>query len=1087
MGAIEDAVDSAAKFIGPFVDKGRKYNGDVPTSSLIQQSLSHLQAINAADLVADPNAPYDASLAGVVYGLLDLIIILAVIPRLSPGVAFSQRPRSVLTAMVTASPDHDMDALAVVIEGVLPILEQKGSGVQPLLSQRILPDIVSALAELSFSPFSSEDAKSKFLPIYKKIMVEIPTSRLLPILTSFLQQPLPEWLKPIISTELSMVPLRQQGVRHTIEFLALSYLSKNSHIPEGASGPQSQIPIPLEAITQASKLLVLPPSGITPNDWIERLAPQLLHLLNGYERKELSRAAGQIIAGGILSKKTTGAPGTIGWKIFVEPIFQRISPKNTQTSVSEDGSKNDVVVGEGDLKPALRQLHNITSSYSHAGLIKRLVTPMLLPLWALLNYAKRRPSLDKEWTALPKSIISRYVELACDAKQIDNVARHIFWDGDTTWTFGPGSEGGVEIRRRTKDQSESTRANIEGILGQIGDLDNRVSLLVSILSEASVPGDVASSVFLSTTKRWLEPPKPAAKSLTDGDFIGDPLLALLDAKLSESLARQFQEHFARSPQHIIELMAQLIENFVEEHKKSLSNASKSRMSQRAMLGNIVRKQATTGEKNEDDAVNEDLVSFALSILNTMLASPDFQKTPLVKKMLLALLPSLAYLSEYRDQTQSPIPSMISNSSTILFQLIAPTTTNSPSTKARLATNEPIDPLAEHRVALRTCLEELQSTDPPNRTWALNTIHSMLNNPAAFPVIDIPSLTHILLSSSLADPESYVHLAAIPVLVTLATRVPKPAVGILVDAFVDVDERSLKLARGKQTEEKEKELRNALNLRLRVGEVLNTFAGSNTLWESHANDGTMYRCAKQITEACLLLSGRRGQRVQTLSMRNEIADSGRRLKEEGEAAWGGPIPNVFEPDGADPQEQADYTTLHKIVNGWENTGIEEDVRMRASALSVLSTLLEHRLEVLRQPLIDASLQMVLLILGMEKEDAKALLRRAGVLVIMGLLRGIDAVIEAGKEGVVALNLKQQQEVERVIRWVKDEDTDELVRDHASSVVEGLETLRLKELYRVRERGLNLDGNLGLEGNLRGLEIQPGEGKKKGQKMMVEEIE
>jgi hypothetical protein len=132
-------------------------------------------------------------------------------------------------------------------------------------------------------------------------------------------------------------------------------------------------------------------------------------------------------------------------------------------------------------------------------------------------------------------------------------------------------------------------------------------------------------------------------------------------------------------------------------------------------------------------------------------------------------------------------------------------------------------------------------------------------------------------------------------------------------------------------------------------------------------------------------------------------------------------------------------------------------------------------------------MVLLILGLEKDDAKALLRRAGVLVIMGLLRGIDAAIEAGKEGMVALNLKQQQEIERVTRWVKDEDTDELVRDHASSVVEGLETLRMKELYRVRERGLNLDGNLGLEGNLRGLEIQPGEGKKKEKRIMVEEIE
>jgi hypothetical protein len=1086
MGAIEDAVDSAANFIGPFVDKSRKYSGDVATSSLVQQSLSHLQAINAADLAADPNAPYDASLAGVVYGLLDLITMLAIIPRLSPGVAFSQRPRSVLTTVIPMLPDRDMDALAIVVEGILPILEQKGSGVQPLLSQRILPDVICALGELSFSPSSSEDHKSRFSPVYKNTMTEIPTSRLLPILTTLLQQPLPEWLKPVISIELSMVPLREQGVRHTIEFLALSYLSKNSHVPEGASGPQSQIPVPLEAITQASKLLVLPPSGIAQDDWIRRLAPQLLHLLDNREGRELSRAAGQIIAGGILSKKTTGAPGTVGWEIFVEPILRMIAPRNVQNMVLDDVARSDVIVKEGDLKSALRRLSTITSSYSHAGLVKRLVSPPLLPLWALLNYAKRRPSLDKEWAVLPKSIISRYIEIGCDAKQIDNVAQHLFWDGDPTWIFGPGSEGGVEIRRRPEDPSKSSMASMEGILGKIRDLDNRVSLLVSLLSEAGVPDDVVGSIFLSATKRWLQPAKPAAKSLTDEDLTGDPLSALVDAKVSESLARQFQEHFARSPQHIIELMGQLIESFVSRHKTASNNAGKLNHSKRAMLGNIVQKKDMEGAEGEDDAVNEDLVSFAISILNTLVASPDFKKTPLITNMLHALLPSLAYLSGSQGQTHSPVPSLIGNSATTLLHLIAPAP-NSPSTATGPKKNATTDVLAEYRATLSSCLVELQSPDPPNRTWALNTVHSMLQNPAAFSVFDIPSLTHRLLSSSLADPESYVHLAAIPVLVTLAVRVPKPVVGILVDAFVDIDEQSLKLAKGKQTDEKEKELRNALDFRLRVGEVLNTFASGNDFWSLHGSGGIRHQCAKQITEACLLLSGRRGHRTHTLSVRNEVADSERILKEEGEAAWGGPIPNIFEPDGADPQEQADYSALHRILSGWENTGVEEDVRIRASALSVLSTLLEHQLELLRQPSTDASLQMVLFILSMERDDAKALLRRAAVLVVMGLLRGIDAGIEAGQEGTVTLNLKQQHEIEKAMRWVKDEDADGLVRDHAASVVEGVETLRMKELYRLRENGMNLGRDLGLEGNLRGLNMQPNAENKERKRMMVEEIE
>ncbi|KAH6861142.1 hypothetical protein BKA58DRAFT_392916 [Alternaria rosae] len=1073
MGAVEDAVDAAANFIGPFVDKNRKYSADVPTDTLVEQALVHLQAINTADLAADPNAPYDASLAGVVYGLVDLITIIAVIPRLSSGVAFSQRPRSVLTAVIFTPPNHNLDALAAVMEAFLPMMEQKGSGVQPLLSQRILPDIISAVAELSYSPTSSETAKSRYSKIYEHIMRDTPTSRLLPILTTFLQQPLPVWLKPAISSELSSVPIRAQGVRHIIEFLSLSYLSKNSHVPQSASGPQSQIPIPLEAVSQASKLLALPPSGISQDEWLVKISPQLLHLLDGSEGKELSRAAGQIIAGGILSKKTTGAPGTVGWDTFAKPLFQAIHPKNTSPSRSEYA-----IVKEGELKTALRRLKTILSSYSHGGLIRRLIHPIILPLWTLLNYAKDRPSLDKEWSMLPSLILSRYMEVACDTKQIDNVATNIFWEGDATWTFGPGSQGGVEIRTRTTDKTGGI-GTMEGIFGRISDLDNRVGVLITLLTEAKVSDDTAGSIFVNATKRWLVPEKPATKTLIDDDSDADPLSALVDAKLSEALAQRFQKHFARSPQHIIDLVAQLIQNHVSEHKARKDKSDKLRTSKRAMLDDIVRKQDMTKENEEGEARDEDLVSFALSILNTLLASSDLKKTPTVIETLHALLPSLAYLS----QSQSSTSSVISNSATTALHLIAPTTTTPSSTG-----KSTIDPLNEHRKTLKTCFAELQSPDPPNRTWALNTVHKLLRNPIAFPAIDIPSLTHTLLSASLADPESYVHLAAIPVLVTLAIRAPKPVVGIIVDAFIDIDERSLKLARGRHTDEKERELRDALDFRLRVGEVLNNFVVEDNFWASPEHGAVLHRCTKQITEACLSLASRRGQRTQTLSARNELADSERKLRDEGEAAWGGPIPNVLEPEGADPQEQAEYEMLQKIVGGWEDTGIEEDVRIRASALSVLSTVMEHRLDVLRQPVVDATLQMVLLVLAMEREDSKALLRRSAVLVIMGLLRAIDARIESGQESVVGLNLKQQEEVERVVKWVRDEDTDELVRDHATNVVEGLETMRMKKLYKIRDEGLRLGPDLGLEGNLRGLDVQPQTGNGEGKtRMIIEEIE
>ncbi|KAI1553246.1 repeatmulti-domain protein [Pyrenophora tritici-repentis] len=1086
MGTIEESVDAAAEFIGPFVDKGRKYSAEVSTDLLVDQALFHLQAINTADLAADPNAPYDASLAGVVNGLLDLITLLGIIPRLSPGVAFSQRPRSTLSAIIYTPPNRSLDLLAKIIECLLSVMRQHGDGVQPLLSQRILPDMISALAELSFSPDSDQDTKNKYTNAYEKIMKDTPTSRLLPILTTFLQQPLPIWFKPVISAELSMVPLRPNGVRHTVEFLSLSYLSKNSQIPQGASGPSSQIPIPLEAVTQASKLLVQPPSGIGLDAWLMKLAPQILHLLDGSEGKELSRAAGQIVAGGILSKRATGAPGSVGWETFVSPLLRTIYPKELENAASNTNDKTKVVVQEADLKIALRRLDAIVFSYSHVGLIKRLISPVLLSLWALLNYTESRPLLNKEWGALANSILSRYMEIACDVNQIDNIATNLFWNGDILWTFGPGSEGGVEIRRRLREKKKDV-GSMESIVEQISNLDDRVSLLVSLLSEAKIPDEVAGSIFLHTTRRWLAPEESTAKSLVDDDPTGDPLAALVDAKLSEALAQRFQKHLARSPQHIIELVAQLIVSSINAHKDRLDKSQKLRTSKRALLGSIVQKQGVSAAEDDSDATDEDLLSFSLGILNMLIASPDFKKTLSVMESLHELIPPLTYLTQPHSQSQLSFSPLISNSATTIIQLIAPMPTVQSSTAGTMP-SKLTDPLAEHRATLKTCLGELQSPEAPNRTWALNMLHTLLKSPIAFRAVDVPSLSHTLLSASLADPESYVHLAAIPVVVTLADRAPKPVVGILVDAFIDIDERSLKLARGKQTEEKENELRNAMDFRLRVGEVLNNFVNEGDIWNSNDRTTMRYKYAKQITEACLSLASRRGQRTQTLLTRTELAEQEKRIREEGEAAWGGPIPNVFDPEDAGSQDKAEYEALQKIVRGWEDTGIEEDVRIRASALSVLSIVFEHRLNVLRQPTVDAGLQVVLLVLTVEREEPKALLRRAAVLAVMGLLRSFDAAIERGQEHEIGLSPKQQEELERVVKWVRDEDGDALVRGHAASVVEGLETLRLKKLYNAKDDSLKLGQDLGLEGNLRGLNVQPQmERNEQKKKKIIEEIE
>ncbi|KAF3005654.1 hypothetical protein E8E13_003759 [Curvularia kusanoi] len=1088
MGAVEQAVDAAANFIGPFVDVSAKQTTrdggeqNLDNAMLVREAIGHLQAINTADLAADPDAPYDASLAGVVYGLLDLTVTLGVLPYLSSGVAFSQRPRSVLIATFSISSEQNRELLQETITSLLSILEQKeGTGLQPLLAQRSLPDIIAALAELAFSPQHDERTHCNFEPLFDSLLGRTATSRLLPVLTTFLQQPLPPWLKPRLGRELATVPVREHGVRHVIEFLSLSYLSKNSQVPKDASGPQSRIPIPLEAVTQASKLLISPPAGRSQEDWIRALTPQLLSLLDGKEGRELSRAAGQVIAGGILNKRSTGAPGTVGWKTFAEPILETLNPRRDATAVKRESTRDSVIVQDQDLLLAVRRLAVITTSYSHAGLIKRIVGPLLLPLWALLNYARSKRTLDKAWAELPRTIITKYVAIACDPRQFDTIATNLFWDGPSFWTLGPGTKGGVEIRTRQTESGDGF-GNMESMFSRISELTGRIDLLISLLADGKVPDDAVGQIFLQTTKRWLSPNKEIKKTLLlDSD--DDPLTALTDAKISEALASRFKESFAKSPEHIIALMTQLLQNYISDHRAKSEFESKSQTPSRYNLGSIVKpKQEHGDDKSADDTSEDDLALFAISIINTLISIPEFTRTSSTNSLLSQATEHLQYL--IRASHQPPVSPVILNSARNLLEALNP---------AALSTNQQssnIDPLASHRTTLQAALQDLTSPEAPNRTWSLHTLHKLIENPLSFPVIDVPAIAHMVLSASLADPESYVHSAAIPVLVSLALRAPHPTVKILVDAFLDVDERSLALLKGRMTDEKERELQESLDYRLRVGEVVSKILDSDSFWAERSGRSEKYTAIKHISSACLSLASRRGQRNKTHASRAAVSLQIVQQQQEAEAAWGGPIPNILEPDtDASAADQADFEALSKIVKGWEDTGVEEDVRIRASALSLLGTVLEKRLGYVTQNTVDAGLQIVLLVLTMETGPALFILRRAAVLVVMGLLRALDAALDAGVEDSSGLGPKQQQEVERVLRWARDEDGDELVRDHAAAVIDGMETLRMRKLFHLHNASASLTPDLGLEvsGGLRGLSVTPTTASANKKKLVVEEIE
>lgn len=108
---------------------------------------------------------------------------------------------------------------------------------------------------------------------------------------------------------LTLVPLRPDGVRATLEFVFAVHPSSTVRVSEAAVPQKRGANITHESLNVASSLLSAPPASVAPETWYSGISPQLLALLDGDEGPELMKAASYIIGFGILGRKASGAPG----------------------------------------------------------------------------------------------------------------------------------------------------------------------------------------------------------------------------------------------------------------------------------------------------------------------------------------------------------------------------------------------------------------------------------------------------------------------------------------------------------------------------------------------------------------------------------------------------------------------------------------------------------------------------------------------------------------------------------------------------------------------------------------------------------
>ncbi|KAL8909525.1 MAG: hypothetical protein Q9207_000205 [Kuettlingeria erythrocarpa] len=988
---------------------------------VISKALSNIRDLHAlcgdsSHGVAQQEAVANQRSQKIIHALLDITVLEGIYPSLSSGVGVpvERRLKSALKGFTTRSlsaasggKPGDRQLLTDIVECLSPISFSR-IGLSMSVQDRTSVDLLAATGELAFSPAFNLPTRQHFASTFKGLIDSKSALDLFPQLTSLLHPSCPEWFRSAVSSYLSVLPLRPDGVRQTINFIAGSSSVEQS-LPDGQSDKPAGPNVSLEALARTSKLLTSVPSTMNPDQWASALAPQLLDLLDD-PSTDNRRIASYIIGTGFLSKRRLGSPGTVGWRLFAEPIITSLNPPSERCPVSD-----------GDLKLAFDRLSVLVHFHSNPGLTKRLVSPLLLPLWGLLCYAlenRRSTRVDQV-----HQILGTYMKISATDSQLLLLSDNVLWDGSKSWTFMPGASGGIEIRLRDDEGSNSF-----DMVKMLDSIDNRVGQYLTLLRAAVATDDQLGKIFTHVSRCWLLGHRTSGYERL-GDDVRSPVESLVYAKITQKLLEEYKDKVASSFEGMLQLVDPILSAFVAASQRTIKRRDKNLQPSLDTLSDIVH---GVGEAEDDGQDAEATASTALGLLSTVLASSDESLGNIETGVLDRVQDSLRYVAQAAGQENSL--NMTASNVLMLLQLHRDT----PGALGTEKNTANVDILADdrnhHRKALRFVGDELA----PVRAQGLSILTSLASK--ASPILDVPS-TVILLISLLQDEDEYIYLSAIKTLGLLASNHPKTVVKALIEKYADPYEES------------------SLDVRMRVGEALNKTV-------EHLRELLVEDTARTIGESMVAVASRRGERPKTLQKKERAKRKAEKTRKEAEDAWDGDIPGEGEELDDDDNEGKMNAHIAKVVEGWADTGREEDVRLRASALSILGTAIETNIAGVGASITSTAVDCVLAILKLERSVERAILRRAAVMVIMSVVRAIDAAEEGGQQLGFGFAGENLVEVVTVLRYVEVTDGDEVVVGHVRAVIESLEAWRQKALLgsgrRMREgekMGISLDGLLG----------------------------
>lgn len=633
-----------------------------------------------------------------------------------------------------------------------------------------------------------------------------------------------------------------------------------------------------------------------------------------------------------------------------------------------DLSRPAVLVTATELAQALYRLQALLISHPNPTLSRRLLSRVVLPLWALASWTSLPSQSHEKFCQPSQNLLKIYLKIAAEPTELQKVIRNLSYKGslaaDRQWRFEATSSGDICIVKPKTYQNEA---------GDLGwdEIDPKANCLIDLVKSVYSEDDI-STIFTNLFSTWFSANSNKAEvnlSADRNEDSSDPMSLLAQINVLQKMMEAFPSQLASRPGSILRLVEPIL------------------------------KQASNVEE-------DDTVPVALSLLNLVVTAPGFQKASVDGALMPSIEASLDHLSRGNLGDASATARNLSLLLKYRDELEDPSDT----------VTGPTDRQIEDRKTYRLALSYITQADspPPVRAEGINLLQLLIT--ANSPALDIPA-TLTLMSSLLQDNEDYINLKVIKVFTQLAHKHPKAVTKELLEHYVDANEVQ------------------TVDCRLRFGEAL--LQVIERLGEMFTRE-----TAQQVAEALLSTAGRRGYRPKT-EKRQKKDEQLRLMKEKkAEREWGGSVPDLGDDEDEETEkDKVNKELLTQIVSGWDSKKGAEDVRVRASALSIFAVGIETNLVGIGPTLITAAVDLSANILTMEPGVEMGILRRSAVLVILSFVRALHKARELGKRVGFGLTEESQADIKRVLTYVSETDNDGLVRQHAEDVIESLDNWKL----------------------------------------------